>query len=292
MKKILFKGCGTAISTPFDENGVNLKEFEKLVENQIQNKVDAIIVCGTTGEASTMTTEEKIATIECAVKTSHGRIPIIAGTGGNNTKQVIEYSKKIESLGVDGLLIVTPYYNKCTQEGLIQHYTEIAKNVSSPIILYSVPSRTGVNIEPKTCLALSKIENIVAIKEASGNLSQVAEIAHLCGENLSIYSGNDDQVLPILSLGGIGVISVLSNVLPEYTHNMVQNFLDGNIHTATKMQLEAIPLIKALFSEVNPIPVKAALNILGYDFGIPRLPLTKMSEEKEKILKNELLKLV
>lgn len=291
MKKILFKGCGTAISTPFDENGVNLKEFEKLVENQIQNKVDAIIVCGTTGEASTMTTEEKIATIECAVKTSHGRIPIIAGTGGNNTKQVIEYSKKIESLGVDGLLIVTPYYNKCTQNGLIEHYKEIAENVSLPIILYSVASRTGVNIEPKTCLELSKVENIVAIKEASGNLSQVAEIAHLCGENLSIYSGNDDQILPVLSLGGIGVISVLSNVIPEYTHNMVQNFLDGKIDTATRMQLDAIPLVKALFSEVNPIPVKAALNILGYNFGIPRLPLTKMSEDKEKILKDELLKI-
>lgn len=291
MKKILFKGCGTAISTPFDENGVNLKEFERLVENQIQNKVDSIIVCGTTGEASTMTTEEKIATIECAVKTSNGRVPIIAGTGGNNTKQVIEYSKKVASLGVDGLLIVTPYYNKCTQNGLIQHYKEIAKNVTLPIILYSVPSRTGVNIEPKTCFELSKIENIVAIKEASGNLSQVAEIAHLCGDSLAIYSGNDDQVLPVLSLGGIGVISVLSNVMPKYTHNMVQNFLEGNILEATKMQLEALPLIKALFSEVNPIPVKAALNILGYNFGIPRLPLTKMTQEKEKILKIELLKL-
>ncbi len=291
MKKILFKGCGTAISTPFDENGVNLKEFEKLIENQIQNKVDAIIVCGTTGESSTMTMEEKIATIECAVKISNGRIPIIAGTGGNNTKQVIEYSQKIESLGVDGLLIVTPYYNKCTQAGLIQHYQEIAKNVTLPIILYSVPSRTGVNIEPKTCFALSKIENIVAIKEASGNLSQVAEIAHLCGDNLSIYSGNDDQILPVLSLGGIGVISVLSNVMPQYTHNMVQNFLDGNINLATQMQLDAIPLIKALFSEVNPIPVKAALNSLGYRFGIPRLPLTKMSEEKEKVLNSELRKL-
>lgn len=288
MKKILFKGCGTAISTPFDENGVNFKEFEKLVENQIQNKVDAIIVCGTTGEASTMTTDEKLDTIKCAVKTSNGRIPIIAGTGGNNTKQVIEYSKQVEKLGVDGLLIVTPYYNKCTQNGLIEHYKEIAKNVSLPIILYSVPSRTGVNIEPKTCLELSKIENIVAIKEASGNLSQVAEIAHLCGDNLNIYSGNDDQIVPILSLGGIGVISVLSHVLPEYTHNMVYNFLNGDIKKATKMQLDVIPLVKALFSEVNPIPVKAALNILGYNYGIPRLPLTKMCTEKEEILKTEI----
>ena len=292
MKKILFKGCGTAISTPFDENGVNFKEFEKLVENQIQNKVDAIIVCGTTGEASTMTTDEKLDTIKCAVKTSNGRIPIIAGTGGNNTKQVIEYSKQVEKLGVDGLLIVTPYYNKCTQNGLIEHYKEIAKNVSLPIILYSVPSRTGVNIEPKTCLELSKIENIVAIKEASGNLSQVAEIAHLCGDNLNIYSGNDDQIVPILSLGGIGVISVLSHVLPEYTHNMVYNFLNGDIKKATKMQLDVIPLCKALFSEVNPIPVKAALNILGYNYGIPRLPLTKMSTEKEEILENEIAKFI
>ena len=288
MKKILFKGCGTAISTPFDENGVNFKEFERLVENQIQNKVDAIIVCGTTGEASTMTKDEKLDTIKCAVKTSNGRIPIIAGTGGNNTKQVIEYSKQVEKLGVDGLLIVTPYYNKCTQNGLIEHYKEIAKNVSLPIILYSVPSRTGVNIEPKTCLELSKIENIVAIKEASGNLSQAAEIAHLCGDNLNIYSGNDDQIVPILSLGGIGVISVLSHVLPEYTHNMVYNFLNGDIKKATKMQLDVIPLCKALFSEVNPIPVKAALNILGYNYGIPRLPLTKMCTEKEEILKTEI----
>ena len=288
MKKILFKGCGTAISTPFDENGVNFKEFEKLIEDQIQNKVDAIIVCGTTGEASTMTTEEKLDTIKCAVKTSNGRIPIIAGTGGNNTKQVIKYSKQVEKLGVDGLLIVTPYYNKCTQNGLIEHYKEIAKNVSLPIILYNVPSRTGVNIEPKTCLELSKIENIVAIKEASGNLSQAAEIAHLCGDNLNIYSGNDDQIVPILSLGGIGVISVLSHVLPEYTHNMVYNFLNGDIKKATKMQLDVIPLCKALFSEVNPIPVKAALNILGYNYGIPRLPLTKMCTEKEEILKTEI----
>lgn len=290
MKEILFQGCGTAISTPFDKNGVNLKEFKKLVESQVQNKADAIIVCGTTGEASTMSTEEKLATIECAVNTVHGTIPIIAGSGGNNTKQVTEYSKKLKNLGVDGLLIVTPYYNKCTQNGLLEHYKEIARNVSLPIILYNVPSRTGVNIEPTTCFELSKIENIVAIKEASGNLSQVAEIAHLCGKNLPIYSGNDNQVLPVLSLGGIGVISVLSNIMPEYTHNMVQNFLDGNVSIATKMQLDVLPLIKALFSEVNPIPVKSALNLLGYDFGVPRLPLTELSQDKEKILRNELLK--
>ena len=289
MKKILFKGCGTAISTPFDENGVNLKEFERLVNFQIENGVDAIIVCGTTGEASTMTLDEKLATISCAVKTSHGRVPIIAGTGGNNTKQVVEYSKQVEKLGVDGLLIVTPYYNKCTQNGLIEHYKLIASEVSLPIILYSVAGRTGVNIEPKTCYELSKIENIVAIKEASGNLSQVAEIAHLCGDNLHIYSGNDDQVLPVLSLGGLGVISVLSNVKPQYTHDMVQNFFDGNIKKATEMQLHALPLIKALFSEVNPIPVKQALNDIGFDFGVPRLPLTKMTESKSEILRKAIL---
>lgn len=284
MKKILFKGCGTAICTPFNDSGVNFEEFKKLINSQVDNGADAIIVCGTTGEASTMTTEEKLATIKCAVETSNGRIPIIAGTGGNNTKQVIEYSKTVEKLGVDGLLIVTPYYNKCTQNGLVLHYTAIANEVSIPIILYSVPSRTGVNIEPKTCLKLSKIENIVAIKEASGNLSQVAEIAHLCGNNLHIYSGNDDQILPILSLGGLGVISVLSNLEPQYTHNIVQNFFKGNITLATQMQLNALPLIKALFSEVNPIPIKSALNQIGFNFGVPRLPLTEISSEKEALL--------
>lgn len=284
MKKILFKGCGTAICTPFNNSGVNFEEFKKLINFQIDNGANAIIVCGTTGEASTMTTEEKIATIKCAIETSNGRIPIIAGTGGNNTKQVIEYSKTVEKLGVDGLLIVTPYYNKCTQNGLILHYTAIANEVSIPIILYSVPSRTGVNIEPKTCLELSKIENIVAIKEASGNLSQVAEIAQLCSDNLHIYSGNDDQILPILSLGGLGVISVLSNIEPQYTHDIIQNFFEGNITLATQMQLKALPLIKALFSEVNPIPVKSALNQIGFNFGVPRLPLTEISNEKETLL--------
>jgi len=289
MKKILFKGCGTAIATPFDENGVNLTEFKRLVEFQIQNNVDAIIVCGTTGEASTMTKEEKIATIKCAVETSNGRIPIIAGTGANNTYQAIENCKMAESLGVDGLLVVTPYYNKCTQNGLIEHYKLIAKNTSLPIIVYSVSSRTGVNIEPKTCLELSKVENIVAIKEASGNLSQVAEIAHLCKDNLAIYSGNDDQILPVLSLGGIGVISVLSNIKPKETHDMVKYFLDGEFEKAKNVQLEYLPLIKALFSEVNPIPVKAALNMIGYNFGNPRLPLTPITESNKKILKDLLV---
>ena len=288
MKKILFKGCGTAIATPFDENGVNIGEFKKLVESQIANNVDAIIVCGTTGEASTMTKEEKTAVIKCAIETSNKRIPIIVGTGSNNTMQAIENSKLAESLGADGLLVVTPYYNKCTQNGLIAHFKAIAESVSIPIILYSVASRTGVNILPETCLELSKVPNIVAIKEASGNISQIAEIARLCGDNLNIYSGNDDQIVPVLSVGGIGVISVLSNVRPQLIHDIVQNFLDGNVEKARQLQLNSLPLIKLLFSEVNPIPVKAALNILGYNFGDPRLPLTPITDKNFELLKQEL----
>ena len=286
MKKIIFKGCGTAIATPFDKTGVNLEEFAKLVEDQIENEVDGLIVCGTTGEASTMTEEERLKTIECAVKVANGRIPIIAGTGSNNTKAVIEMNKKVEKLGVDGVLIVTPYYNKTTQEGLIKHYTEIAKNTDLPIILYNVPGRTGVNIKPETAYELSKIKNIVAIKEASGDLSQIAKTAHLCGGNLNIYSGNDDQVIPILSLGGIGVISVLSNIKPKYTHDMCYSFFNKELEKATKMQLDAIELINALFSEVNPIPVKEALNIIGYNFGEPRMPLIPLSQKNKQVLEN------
>lgn len=289
MKKIIFKGCGTAIVTPFDENGVNFKEFEKLIESQIANKVDSIIVCGTTGESSTMTIDERKQTIEFAVKTVNGRIPVIAGTGGNCTASVIEFTKWAESIGVDGALIVTPYYNKTTQDGLVAHYSAIASQTKLPIILYSVPSRTGVNILPQTCKKLSEIENIVAIKEASGNLSQIAEIANLCGDNLNIYSGNDDQITSILAVGGIGVISVLSNIAPEFTHNIVENFEKGNLKESINAQIKAIPLIKALFCEVNPIPVKAALNMVGYNVGVPRLPLIEMSEAGKEKLKSELL---
>ena len=278
MKKILFKGCGTAIITPFNENGVDFEKFGELIEFQISEKIDAIIVCGTTGESSTMTEQERKDTISYAVKKANGRVPIIAGTGGNCTANVISFTKWAESIGVDGALIVTPYYNKTTQEGLIAHYKAIAESTTLPIILYSVPSRTGVNIAPKTCLELSKIENIVAIKEASGNLSQIAEIASLCGDNLNIYSGNDDQITPILSVGGLGVISVLSNIEPKYTHDIVYNYLNGNVETSTKAQVKAIPLIKALFCEVNPIPVKHALKLYGYDVGIPRLPLIEMTD--------------
>lgn len=288
MKNLIFTGCGTAIATPFNDDGVNLKEFARLLESQIQNHVDAIIVCGTTGESSTMTKEEKIQIMKCAVEISNGRVPIIAGTGSNNTNQSVEMSKIAEEIGVDGLLIVTPYYNKTTQEGLIKHYEFIAKEVNLPIILYNVPSRTGLNISPSTCLELSKINNIVAIKEASGNLSQVAEIANLCGDNLAIYSGNDDQILPVLSLGGKGVISVLSNIEPQLTHDMVISFLEGNISKSIELQLKSIPLIKALFSEVNPIPVKAALNMIGYNFGTPRLPLVEMTVSGKEKLKYEI----
>ncbi len=290
MKKVIFKGCGTAISTPFTDTGVNFEEFGKLIENQIENKVDSIIVCGTTGEASTMTLEERKETIKYSIQKVNKRIPVIVGTGSNCTAQAVEMTKFAESVGADGALVVTPYYNKTTQDGLIAHYKEIAKNTNLPIILYSVPSRTGVNILPETCKKLSEIENIVAIKEASGNISQIAEIAKLCGDDLKIYSGNDDQIVPILSLGGIGVISVLSNILPEYTHNITKEFFDGNVEKACKLQLDSIDLIKALFSEVNPIPVKQALNFMGYNYGKPRLPLVPMSESKSEKLKEEMKK--
>lgn len=275
MKKILFKGAATAIATPFSENGININELKKFIEFQIENKIDALVVCGTTGESSTMTKEEKIEVIKCAIEVSNGRVPIIAGTGSNNTAQAIEMSKIAEDLGVDGVLVVTPYYNKTSQLGLIQHYKAIANSISIPIILYNVPSRTGLNINPETCWELSKIENIVGIKEASGNLSQVAQIAHLCGDNLHIYSGNDDQAIPICSLGGLGVISVLSNIKPKYTHDMIWNFLNGDYENAKKMQIDAIPLISSLFADVNPIPVKAAINKIGFNFGVPRLPLVE-----------------
>lgn len=290
MKEIIFKGCGTAIITPFTKDDkIDFEAFGKLIEYQISEKVDAIIVCGTTGEASTMTLDEKKETIQFAVQKVNKRIPVIAGTGANCTKNAIEMTKYAESIGVDGALVVTPYYNKTTQAGLIAHYSAIAKETNLPIILYSVPSRTGVNILPSTCVELSKIPNIVAIKEASGNLSQIAEISHLCGENLHIYSGNDDQITPILAVGGIGVISVLSNIAPKYTHNITQNFFNGNISEAVKLQLNAIPLIKALFSEVNPIPVKEACNILGFGGGTPRLPLISLSDTNKEILKKELI---
>ena len=281
MKKTVFEGCGTAISTPFTEDGVNFSEFGRLIEEQIQNEVDAIIVCGTTGESATMTDDERKETIKFAIEKVNKRTKVVVGTGSNNKKTAIEMSKYAESVGADALLVVTPYYNKTTKRGLVEHYKAISKEVTLPIIVYSVPSRTGVNITPETCLELSKIENIVGIKEASGNISQVAKIASLCGDSLDIYSGNDDQIIPVLSLGGKGVISVLSNIMPKYVHDMTKKYFDGNQKEATKMQLEVLDLVDALFSEVNPIPVKYALNLKGYDFGKPRLPLVELSEENK-----------
>ncbi len=289
MKKVIFKGCGTAIITPFTDDGVNFEEFRKMIEFQISEGVDSIIVCGTTGESSTMTTEEKKETIKFAIDVAAKRVPIVAGTGGNCTKSAIEMSKYAESVGAAAVLVVTPYYNKTTQAGLIAHYKAIAESITIPVILYNVPSRTGLNITPATCLELSKIDNIVAVKEASGNISQVAEIANLCKDNLAIYSGNDDQIVPILSLGGLGVISVLSNVIPKDVHNIVENFLNGNIKEATRLQLDTLKLTSALFSEVNPIPVKAACNMMGFSAGVPRMPLIEMSETGKENLKNEMI---
>jgi len=290
MKKIIFKGSGVAIITPFTNEGVNYLELRRMIEFQIKEGTDSIIVCGTTGEAATMSDDEKKETIKFTVDVVNKRVPVIAGTGGNNTKKVIEMSKYAEDVGVDALLIVTPYYNKTTQDGLIAHYKEVANSVSIPIILYNVPSRTGLNILPKTCLELSKISNIVGIKEASGDISRIVEIANLCQDNLWIYSGNDDQILPILSLGGIGVISVLANIIPKDVHKMVMSFLDGNIKEARKLQLDTLNLTKALFSEVNPIPIKAACNMLGFDAGIPRMPLIEMSDDGKEKLKKEIEK--
>lgn len=288
MKKCIFKGVATALATPFSENGVNVTEFEKFINFQINSGINALVVCGTTGESSTMTKEEKITAIKCAVKASAGRVPVIVGTGSNNTNSAIEMSMIAEELGADGLLIVTPYYNKTSQKGLIQHYSAIANYVSLPIILYNVPSRTGLNIQPETCLELSKIDNIVGIKEASGNISQVAKIAKLCGKDFSIYSGNDDQIVPILSLGGKGVISVLSNVNPTLACKITNSFFERETEKACDYQLEALPLIESLFADVNPIPVKEALNIIGFNFGIPRLPLVKCSDDLQKKLKQQL----
>lgn len=281
---------GTAISTPFDESGINFEEFKKLVEFQIIQGTDAIIVCSTTGESATMSTNEKEDLIKFTVDIVDKRVPVIAGTGSNNTANSIELSKYAESVGADGLLLVTPYYNKTTQQGLIAHYSAIADAVNLPIILYNVPSRTGINILPETYAKLSKINNIVAVKEASGDISQVAKIAQLCGDNLNIYSGNDDQVIPILSLGGLGVISVLSNIYPKFVHNMVINYLNGKHNAALAAQLNSLELINTLFSEVNPIPVKEALNILGFNFGNPRLPLVEMSETAKVKLKQAIEK--
>lgn len=283
----IFKGAGVALITPFNEDEtVNYDMLGELIERQIAGKTDAIIVCGTTGEPATMTEEEKLAVIKYAVEKTAGRIPVIAGTGGNATRVVIDFSKKAEALGVDGLLVVTPFYNKATQNGLYAHYKEVAKSVSLPIIMYNVPSRTGCNIAPETAVRLARdCENIVGIKEASGNISQVAKLAKQAGGILDIYSGNDDQVIPILSLGGIGVISVLSNVAPKAAHDMVMEYLEGDRKKAAALQLDYLDLINALFCEVNPIPVKGAMNLMGYNVGKLRLPLTEIEDAHRELVK-------
>lgn len=285
MKNTIFTGAGVAIVTPMNEDGsVNYNAFADLIDFQIENKTDAIIACGTTGESATLSGEEHLNVIKFAIEHTAGRIPVIAGTGSNDTKYAVELSKEAEELGADGLLMVTPYYNKTSQRGLVAHFGMVAENVKAPIILYSIQSRTGVNILPETALELSKYENIVAIKEASGNISQVAKIKALCGDNLDIYSGNDDQIVPLLSLGGKGVISVLANVAPEVAHNICQYYFDGKVKESAALQLEYLDLCNDLFIDVNPIPVKEALNMMGMNAGSCRLPLYEMTDAaKEKL---------
>lgn len=288
----IFKGAGVAIITPMHEDGsVNYDKLEEILEYQIANSTDAIIICGTTGESSTMTHGEHLKTIKFTIDKVAKRVPVIAGTGSNCTETAIMLSKEAASYGADALLIVTPYYNKATQKGLIAHYTAIAEAVpETPIIIYNVPSRTGCNLQPATVAALVKnVKNIVGIKAASGDLSQIAKTVALAGEKLELYSGNDDQVLPVLSLGGLGVISVLSNVAPKQTHDMVMKFLEGDIKEATKLQIEAIPLVNALFCEVNPIPVKTAMNMMGMEVGPLRMPLCEMEECNKEILKKAMV---
>lgn len=286
----IFKGAGVAIVTPFTQDDkVNFEELGKMIDFQIAGGTDAIIICGTTGESSTLTHEEHDACIKFAVEHTAGRVPVIAGTGSNSTAEAIRLSTHAQNNGADALLLVTPYYNKATQKGLIQHYTAIANSVDLPIILYNVPSRTGVNILPQTAVTLAKnVKNIVAIKEASGNISQVAELAALADGCIDIYSGNDDQVVPLLSLGGVGVISVLSNVMPKLTHDMVMRYLNGDVKLSRQLQLSVMNLNKALFCEVNPIPVKEALNMMGWNAGAVRSPLCEMEPQHKELLRKEL----
>jgi 4-hydroxy-tetrahydrodipicolinate synthase len=287
MKKCIFTGSGVAIVTPFTDDGIDFEKLGELIDFQIENKTDCIVICGTTGEASTMPDAEHISAIEYTVKKVDGRIPVIAGTGSNDTKHAIELTKKAEAVGADGILSVTPYYNKTTQRGLYEHFKLIAQAIKIPVILYNVPSRTNLNIDPKTIQQLSEIENIIGIKEC--NINQVAETINLCGDDFSIYSGEDALVLPLLSLGGKGVISVMANIIPADTHNLVKSFMDGDIETARKIQLKTVNLVKALFCEVSPIPVKTAMNLLGMNVGKIRLPLVEMSEKNADLLKKALI---
>ena len=276
MKKIPFKGAAVAIVTPFDETGINFAELGRIIDDQIANQTDAICITGTTGESATMSDEEHRAAIKFAVEHVKGRVPVIAGAGSNETSYAIKLSQEAENVGADAVLIVTPYYNKCTQNGLVAHYTKIADSINLPVIVYNVPSRTGVNIKPETYAKLAEHPRIVATKEANGDLTSVLRTRKLCGDKLAVYSGNDDQIIPILSLGGSGVISVLSNVAPRQTHMICQNYFDGKVDEASRLQIDFCDLIDALFCEVNPIPVKAAMKLLGWNVGQVRMPLSEI----------------
>lgn len=284
MKKTVFTGIATALITPLSQDGVDFHRFGELIDWQIEKGIDALVICGTTGESATMTEEEHRAVVEYAVERIDGRVPAIAGTGSNNTAHAVEMAKFACKAGADALLVVTPYYNKATQNGLIQSFSAVADASDKPVIVYSVPSRTGVNITPATCKELSKHGNIAAIKEASGNISQIVEIASLVGDDMDIYSGNDDQIVPILSVGGKGCISVLSNVLPRETCEITKRFFSGDVKGAAELQLRYVPLVKALFSEVNPIPVKAAMSAMGWCEDYLRLPLTVMEDNTRAVL--------
>jgi 4-hydroxy-tetrahydrodipicolinate synthase len=282
----LYTGSGVALVTPFKEDGsVNYEKIPELIEFQLSNNTDALIICGTTGEASTLTDDEQIETIRVAVNATKKRVPVIAGAGSNHTAHGINLCVRAQAAGVDGLMLVTPYYNKATQKGIIEHFAQHAKKVSLPIIVYNIPGRSGLNVTPKTAKALSEIDNIVAIKEASGNIVQIAEISERCGDNLDIYSGNDDYVVPVMSVGGKGVISSTANILPQQMHDMTTKYLSGDVAAAAKLQLGMLELIRALFCEVNPIPVKAAMNIMGLNVGGYRMPLTPMEPANEAVLR-------
>ncbi len=286
MKNTIFTGAAIAIITPMNADGsINYEKLGELIDFQIENHTDAVVICGTTGEASTMTDEEHLECIRFAVERTAQRVPVIAGTGSNDTSYAVELSKEAEAVGADGLLLVTPYYNKTTQSGLIAHFTAVANAVNIPIILYNIPGRTGMNMDVATVKELAKHPNIVAVKEASGNISYAAKLIAECGDMIDVYSGNDDMIVPIMSLGGKGVISVLSHVLPKETHDMVQLCLDNNFAEAAKLQIKYLDLINNLFIEVNPIPVKAAVNMMGMGAGPCRLPLCEMSEEHKAVLR-------
>lgn len=286
MKKTVFEGSATALVTPICDKGVNFEALEKIIEFQISNKTDALVICGTTGEAPTLEDDEHLDAIECAVSAAKGRVPVIAGTGSNNTAHAIMMNKEAQKRGADALLWVAPYYNKSTQRGLVKHFQALASSTDLPGILYNVPSRTGSDIKAETVWELSKVENIVAIKEASGDLARTVEIIARCEDNIDVYSGNDDIIVPMMSVGAKGVISVLSNVVPKETHDMCTYCLEGDYTKATQLQLKYFPLVKALFSEVNPIPVKTAVNLMGFDAGELRLPLYEMEEKNLINLKN------